>query len=160
LHQDGVHLPATAGVEPQRAWAVRDVMAPLFTLIPPQTTADRALALMENAHVNAFLVGTGRELVGIVTRPLVMDACSGGRHTEPLSNLVMPAPAHVHPDHGMDVLFDRWLRAQGVLPVLARDDVTRVEGVVTLDDITRYLSSSDMGEFSEAEVARSEEWRP
>jgi CIC family chloride channel protein len=160
LHQDGVHLPTTAAVEPQRAWAVRDVMAPLFTLIPPQTTADRALALMEDAHVNAFLVGTGRELVGIVTRPLVMDACSGGRHAEPLSNLVMPAPAHVHPDHGMDVLFDRWLRARGVLPVLARDDVTCVEGVVTLDDITRYLSSSDMGEFSEAEVARSEEWRP
>jgi chloride channel protein, CIC family len=158
LVQDGVHLPASAGIEPQRVWSVRDVMATSFTLVSPQTTSGEALARMEDLQVNALLVGAGVELVGIATRRLVTNACSRGRHAEPLSSVAIPAPAHVHPDHGMDVLFERWHRADGLLPVLARDDVRRIEGVVTLDDITRYLSSSDMGELEE--VPDDAEMRP
>lgn len=51
-----------------------------------------------------------------------------------------PERAHVHADHGLDVLLQRWRSARGALPVVARDDATRIEGVVRLDDIVRFLS--------------------
>ena len=54
--------------------------------------------------------------------------------------------AHVHADHRMDVLFERWRIAEGLLPVVGRDDASRIEGVVTLDDITRLLGSPDLDE--------------
>jgi CIC family chloride channel protein len=149
LRQDGVHLPATSGVESPRTWSVRDVMAPSVTLVPAHSRVDSALMLMNAAHVDTLLVGADHRLAGIVRRPIVMDACSGGRESDPLSSIAVAPAVHVHPDHGMDVLFERWHRADGLLPVLARDDVRRIEGVVTLDDITRYLSSPDMGDLSE-----------
>src|SRR5215467_2984985 len=45
---------------------------------------------------------------------------------------------HVHADHGLDVALHR-MGASGlkVLPVVSRNDVTKVEGVVTLEDILR-----------------------
>lgn len=50
-----------------------------------------------------------------------------------------PPAVHVHPDHGLDVLLERWHQAEGTLPVLARDDARRVEGVVTRSDVARLL---------------------
>jgi CIC family chloride channel protein len=45
---------------------------------------------------------------------------------------------HVHADHGLDVALQR-MGSSGlkVLPVVSRNDVTHVEGVVTLEDILR-----------------------
>jgi len=45
---------------------------------------------------------------------------------------------HVHADHGLHVALHRMgTNGLKVLPVVSRSDVTRVEGVVTLDDILR-----------------------
>jgi CIC family chloride channel protein len=45
---------------------------------------------------------------------------------------------HVHSDHGLDVALHR-MGSSGLktLPVVSRNDVTQVEGVITLDDILR-----------------------
>lgn len=151
LHQDGVHLPAS-DAESQRTWSVRDVMTPSVTLVPAQNSVGSALALMDDRHVNTLLVGTDLHFAGIVTRAAIVDALSRDARTAPLSTLIVDSPAHVHPDHGMDVLFDRWHKADGVLPVLARENIGRIEGVITLDDITRYLSSPDLSDLSEGEA--------
>jgi hypothetical protein len=42
-----------------------------------------------------------------------------------------------------------------MLPVVRRDDDSRVEGVVTIDEITAFLSSSDLGEFESAAGAET-----
>lgn len=44
---------------------------------------------------------------------------------------VRPEALHVHPDHHLDVVFDRLRRSDGVLPVVRRDDAGAVEGVIT-----------------------------
>ena len=49
----------------------------------------------------------------------------------------------------MDVLFERWKEAEGLLPVVGRDDVGRLAGVVTIHEITSFLSSSDLGELED-----------
>jgi CIC family chloride channel protein len=45
---------------------------------------------------------------------------------------------HVHSDHGLDVALHR-MGSSGLktLPVVSRNDVSHVEGVITLDDILR-----------------------
>jgi CIC family chloride channel protein len=45
---------------------------------------------------------------------------------------------HVHSDHGLDVALHR-MGSSGLktLPVVSRDDVSHIEGVITLDDILR-----------------------
>jgi hypothetical protein len=53
----------------------------------------------------------------------------------------------------MDVLFERWKLADGLLPVVARDDISRLVGVVSLDELTRFLSSPDLGELETAAPA-------
>jgi CIC family chloride channel protein len=45
---------------------------------------------------------------------------------------------HVHSDHGLDVaLYRMGTSGLKTLPVVSRNDVTRVEGVITLEDILR-----------------------
>jgi hypothetical protein len=46
--------------------------------------------------------------------------------------------AHVHPDHPLDLVLERFAETAGLLPVVSRASVHRVEGVITIDDITRF----------------------
>jgi hypothetical protein len=45
----------------------------------------------------------------------------------------------VYPDHPIDVVLDRFAQTGGLLPVMSRTAVGRVEGVVTLDSILRVI---------------------
>jgi CBS domain-containing protein len=120
-------------------------------LISPLTTISAALQRMDQLGADALLVGDDEHLAGIVTRAALTRAGGeDGSEASPLTKFVSRPPVHLHPDHPMDVLFDRWRTAGGVIPVLARDDVTRIEGVVTLDAMTRYLSSPDLGDLNES----------
>jgi hypothetical protein len=46
-----------------------------------------------------------------------------------------------HPDHSPDVALERTVENGGLLPIVSREDTTRVVGVVTLDDIARCMRS-------------------
>ena len=49
---------------------------------------------------------------------------------------------HVHPDQPFALLIERYQESSGVLPVVSRDDIQDVVGLVTLDDITRFVGGS------------------
>lgn len=46
---------------------------------------------------------------------------------------------HVHPDHASDVVLQRLASSSGLLPVVSREDAQRLVGVVTFDDVRRFL---------------------
>jgi hypothetical protein len=46
--------------------------------------------------------------------------------------------AHAHPDHPLDVVLEQFARTPGLLPVVSRAAGRRVEGVISLDDITLF----------------------
>ena len=58
---------------------------------------------------------------------------------------------HVHADHGLDIALHR-MGTSGLkeLPVVSRNDVTRVEGIITLDDILRVYGLYEESERDEA----------
>jgi len=69
----------------------------------------------------------------------VAAAAGEGRLAEPVSALAVDDWAHVHPDHGIDVVLDRFGRNPGLLPVLSRANVHAVEGVITQDTLMRVF---------------------
>jgi CIC family chloride channel protein len=152
LQQDGIHLPAD---EPPRegAWTIAHMMRVDPVLIAPSTSIADAAGELDRAAAGRAVVGERGRLIGIVTLADAETAAQSGRGAAAVETIVRPVRTHVHPDHRMDVLFERWKLADGLLPVVARDDISRLVGVVSLDELTRFLSSPDLGELETAAPA-------
>jgi CIC family chloride channel protein len=85
----------------------------------------------------------GIHLPSIATRQGLAHLRVSTAMRPPDADLVIPPHSdhgfpHVHPDHGLDVALHR-MGSSGLkaLPVVKRDDVTHVEGVITVEDILR-----------------------
>jgi CIC family chloride channel protein len=136
LRQDGIHLPSSA-IRERPAWTAGDAMSPPPAFIPADTPV---AAACETALTNgrpAHLVGAAGCLLGVITSEQLAGAREAGRGTEAVGTLVENPFAHVHPDHGLDVVLERFAESTGLLPVVSRAAASRVEGVITLEDITQ-----------------------
>jgi CBS domain-containing protein len=72
-----------------------------------------------------------------VTRERLAEARDGGDGAKLVSAIVEARTVHVHPDHPLEVVLQRLGQSAGVLPVVSRMDVRKLEGVVTVDSIVR-----------------------
>jgi CIC family chloride channel protein len=134
LRQDGVHLPSPAQA-PTTARTARHVMRADVLLIAPQTSVEDAWRWALEHEADAYLVGTRDRLVGSVTRQRLEQWYTSDRASNQIGSLVEPTFVHAHPDHSIDVVLDRLSESGGVLPIVSRTEVRRVEGVVTRDSI-------------------------
>ena len=50
--------------------------------------------------------------------------------------------AHVHPDHPLEVVLERLGKSPGHLPVVSRNDVNRVQGIITPQTIMQFLQKT------------------
>jgi CIC family chloride channel protein len=139
LHQDHVHLPVGGGSIGASGKTARHVMRADVPFIPPDASIGRAWDIASAHAAPAYLVGTQARLTGTVTHERLADAAARGTLEAPLAPFVQPNPPHAHPDHPLDVVFERFAESAGVLPILNRADTTRVEGVVTLDTIMTFV---------------------
>jgi CIC family chloride channel protein len=138
LHQDGVHLPV-AEPEAETTWTAREMMRPANEMLPGDITVADAWQRCEGSERQAWIVGTAEDLVGIVARARLSRAVDDGRGASLLAGLVTDAGVHVHPDHPVDVVLERYGRTPGLLPVVSRTNARRLEGVVTLETIVDSL---------------------
>jgi CIC family chloride channel protein len=137
LRQDGIHLPEAAFRETGSATA-RDLMQPPDVVIAPAVTIDEARDRAVNESRDALIVGTSGRVTGVVTLEQLAGAAADGRGGAPVRTLVDGTLTHAHADHPIDVVLERFADGPGVLPVVGRDDAARLEGVITLEAITRY----------------------
>ena len=139
LQQDNVHLP----VAPSVAGAGRTaghIMESVPLFMDPQTSVPDGLLELQSTDQPAALVGTEDCLLGIVTRAQLEARPAGGGGPETVGSLLAVGKAiHVHPDHPLDVVVDRFIQSGGLLPVVSRADATRVVGTVRLRDIVKPL---------------------
>ncbi|MGE3840134.1 MAG: chloride channel protein [Vicinamibacterales bacterium] len=136
LRQDGVHLPhpLTRATPPISAAAIMDDQVTCFD---PLTTAEKAWnQLREENHV-AGLVGHRDRLAGLVTSARLRAAIDADRASEAVVNFMEDDFTHVHPDHPLEVVLDRLANGPGLLPVIARNNTTRVEGTISFDTVAR-----------------------
>jgi CIC family chloride channel protein len=138
MRQDGVHLP-DAGLREKRGATARDLMRPavVVAFLAPDVPIGVAREQVSPTGPETLLVGKPERLIGIVTRGQ-LGAADAAQLDLPVAALASAAPAHAHPDHSLDVILDRFGESGGLLPVVGRDDARRVEGIITLDDITHF----------------------
>jgi CIC family chloride channel protein len=139
LRQDGVHLPSPAIRTPRRSRIARHVMHTEVLLIAPNASVAEAWQQVSHDEAPAYLVGTRDRLVGRIARERLAAAALSGAGAQPVRALLEDTHVHVHPDHPIDVVLDRYDQSEGLLPVVSRADVGRLEGVITLDSIVRIL---------------------
>lgn len=135
LRQDHVHLPAPTGHAAAIGRTAGDLMRADVSFIPPNASVEEAWHIASAVDAPVHLVGTADRLVGTVTRAQLADLVESGQTAVSVSEIVEQRPTHVHPDHTLDVVLERFAQSGGVLPVVSRSQVSQVEGVITLDTI-------------------------
>jgi CIC family chloride channel protein len=139
LAQDDVHLPATTAGQGTPALAAGELMEPEAVLLPAEQSVEGAWQLAQANGGAAHLVGKRERVVGVLSLESLAKAVQAGRGNEALTSLVEGPILHVHPDHPVDIVLERLGRSHGILPVLSRHSARRLEGVITLDCITRFI---------------------
>lgn len=139
LEQDHVHLPATGLKPPTRGWIARDIMRRGPRFVAADCTIDGVRLDTEASSEHAWLVGTADNLVGLLRPERVAEAIQAGRGSETVETVTDVSFPHAHPDHPVDMVLERLADGEGLLPVVSRDDVRHVEGVITPDDVVRVL---------------------
>jgi chloride channel protein, CIC family len=135
--QDGVVLPSMEEQRETRPPLVEDAMRETTLVLAGGTTVSAARAVIEGAPDGTVLpvLLSGAIWASVSERELeALDA--SGRGLEPLQQVLGPDArlAAVHRDQPLDTAL-RLLRNRPLLPVVHRADRTRIEGVVTLEDI-------------------------
>lgn len=134
LRQDHVHLPGPA-VQARTARTARKLMHEEAVLLSPHASIHDACDRLTRNSDSAALVGEGRHVSGVVTRERLEDAVAGGRGDELVASLVDGKLIHVHPDHPIDVVLERFDQTPGLLPVVSRSKAHQLEGVITVESI-------------------------
>ena len=157
LQQENIHMPAPGARIPSRAWQAVDIMTKDFTLIPPDTSVVKALDAMEKSGLQALLVGSNGLYEGLVARDRIEQAALASNTGSPISVLMSTDGEHAHPDHSLEVVLDRLGKNPGVLPVVSREHVREVQGIVTPQTVMQFLQKTwdQQGTSSAAEEASS-----
>ena len=137
LRQDGIHIPSTVLREPT-GFTAGDLMNAHPTFVSVDLSVDAAWEATRMDGRDASLIGTSERLRGVITLEQLASAREAGRGAEHVGSAMDRSFPHVHPDHPLDLVLDRFAESGGLLPVVSRAAAQRVEGVITLDEITRF----------------------
>jgi len=144
LKQDRVHLPGPLVQQSVGGWRAGDVMSTDLAnvFVTPDTTAAAAREQAVRHQQSCLIVGRQEALEGLVDLSALERAVAAGNGETPVADLAVDDFAHVHPDHAIDVVLDRFGRNPGdLLPVLNRANVRAVDGVITRETLMRVFGS-------------------
>jgi CIC family chloride channel protein len=142
LEQDHVHLPGPASRVSAGAWRARDIMAPDVLLIPPDSSVENAWKLATANRAQCMPVGSNERLDGLVTADSLEQAIHSGKAADPVSLLLLSDWQHVHPDQPLELVLQRLKQNPGILPVLSRNQIHHLEGVITPESLMGFLQSA------------------
>jgi CIC family chloride channel protein len=135
LHQDGVHLPTASTQSARTGRTARHVMDTDTPLLAPDLSIDGARRWAAEHDASAFLVGVGDHLLGVLNRHQLEHGDADGQGHQAITALISEPFVHAHADHPIDIVLDRLAESGGVLPVVSRADVHKLEGVVTPESL-------------------------
>jgi CIC family chloride channel protein len=138
LEQDHISLP-TSEERATTFWRVRDIMDREPFFIPPDVTVAGAWSLLSGRPENVLVVGTKDHLRGMITREKLQAAMHNGKSLNPITEFTQAARCYVHPDHSVEIAIQRLRESDGMIPVLNRRGLARVEGVITREALVRAL---------------------
>lgn len=145
--QDGIHLPTGETRTREGSMLVALAMRTDLEPLTPQTTAAAALGRMRSLGVDAWPVVEGSQLAGMIRAAQIESESGGSASTRPLSEILAPVSdshltadnfPHLHTDHSLDLALQRMGETRlNILPVVSRDDVRHLRGILVLADVLR-----------------------
>jgi chloride channel protein, CIC family len=135
LQQDGIHLPSPVTQARRAVKTARHVMRTDVPFIRPEVPVEEAWQRAVADATPAYLVGTRDHLLGAVTRDQLDEWRSSDKAGAPIGEMVKDPFVHVHPDHPIDIVLERLAESGGLLPVVSRTEIHRIEGIVTPETI-------------------------
>lgn len=113
------------------------IMNPTIHRVSSRETVSAAKEIMLRWRVNALPVGTGRRVIGSLTRQAVDGAMTHGLGDRPLREIMGPAPPVLAPETGLE-LVHREMVGRNVRFVLVGRSLESVEGIITRMDLFRH----------------------
>ncbi|MHB8503409.1 MAG: chloride channel protein [Candidatus Acidiferrales bacterium] len=146
--QDGIHLPTaeTRGQEGQRQVSL--AMRPANEILSAEMTVPEALEKTRSSESSTWPVTDARGVIGVLSLGKLQQAAAAGPEPKRLRELFDEADfPHLHVDHPLSLALERMGACQlNALPVVARADIHKLEGIVTLNDVLALYGVGSRGE--------------
>jgi chloride channel protein, CIC family len=144
LEQNHIYLP---GPESRSAgtWRTKNIMTRQAEFIPENASIDAASKIIATTPSKSFLIGDWNHLVGLVTRSEIEQALRAGRGTDRVGALASRQYEYLHADQPLEVALERLGKNPDGLPVLSRSGRRKVEGVVTIDNVMKFIQTKSGG---------------
>jgi CIC family chloride channel protein len=142
LEQENVHMPQPGTRMATGFWRARDIMSQDCTFIAPDTTIQEASRIAAQSGAPSFLVGADGVYSGLVTRDQIESKLKEGDGNVRVAAVAGNNYAHTHPDHRLELVLERLGKNPGLLPVVSRSHVHRVEGVITPQTLVRFVQEN------------------
>jgi CBS domain-containing protein len=120
-------------------------MTPDFTLVSPGSSIELAAGIAAQTNAQSLPVGSFGIYSGLVTRDQIERAMSSGAADTTIGTIVTDSYEHVHPDHPLELVLYRLAKNPGLLPVVSRRQVNRIEGIITRRSVSKFLQSQFEG---------------
>jgi CIC family chloride channel protein len=148
LLQDGLHLPHAAA-HPLRQIRVAAAMSRRLVTLNGDWTVEEAeprlLDIEESHHIYPILDKEGR-LLGMLNAQEIGRALESDGQKK-LGELPRVPPVHAHPDHGLDTVLVKLGRFKvATLPVVSREDPTKLLGVISMRDVAEAVARTASSE--------------
>jgi len=143
--QDNVDLASMEERREEQTLLVEDAMRPFQDpVLSSQDSVTDALSRLEGTPGEFFLVEDGRGKWYGITKDMLRGAVLAWDSDVALGSILREPPLpHVHPDHALDVALSR-LDDVPFIPVVHRADLTKLEGVVSLDGILKAYRDTEL----------------
>jgi CIC family chloride channel protein len=133
--QDGIHLPESREHLRSRERSVGRVMHPPGEALLARMTVAEALGAVAESKLSSWLVLDGTLLEGVVQRSSLEQAIRNGLSQAELRQVSIRG-VFVHKDQPIHAALEQFGQSKiDLLPVVHRENIRSVEGIVTLDDI-------------------------
>ena len=138
-YQDGIHLPTVESRISAGQRRVIHAMRPAEEILRADMTTQEAIESVRASAMRAWPVTNQQGVIGIVTLDALKTAAADGLSATKLIELIdLQEFPHLHSDHSLAVALER-MGTAGVdaLPVVSREDVHKLEGIVALRDVLK-----------------------
>jgi chloride channel protein, CIC family len=135
--QDGIHLPSAERLKLGEQRQVIQAMRSATEVLDTRMTVKEALEKAQGSKYRAWPVNDERGVVGVMSLKRLQQALAEGGAARSLGELVDGRDfPHLHADQSIPLALERMGAARlGVLPVVSRADVHKLEGILVLQDV-------------------------
>lgn len=139
LEQNHIYLPGIEARRGKTTWRVRNVMTRDMEFLAEQTSVEDVLKRIKDKKSGTFLVGSSDHLAGLVSRKALEQAFQSGQGAEAIASVVVHDFETLYSDEPLELALERFDAKAGMVPVLSRTGNQRVEGIITVDTILKFI---------------------